>query len=400
LKLLVVASALDLRAPLGVTPSMWQLLKALAEQNVELVVTPYFGAAIESPWWTVAENPTQLEGDIAARLKDLVPSRLRRGQRTDGEGASDRLTRVLVERVTKPRWQRHLARIVEAHGDFDAVLFACVPPNHFSGVPALLERKFRVPSYFWDGDVPASLPRFAGFRTGFRIYEGADLGEFVAVLSNSKGGVDELRQMGARDVEVFYYAVDPELFAPMQVNQDIDVFFYGLGREYREEWVDAMLDGPSRDLPELRFAARGSRLGAMPSVRLLPYASFSKLKSYCCRSRVNLLITRHAHASVYGSSTARPFELAALGCAIVSNPYLGIEEWFEPGREILIVHNREEAVGAYRALAADPSLRNELGQRARVRLLAEHTYARRAQQLISLVQRTAQSLTPSAPVGL
>src|SRR5437762_14322063 len=43
MKLLVVASCLDLRAPLGVTPSLWQLFKALAEQNIELVVAPYQG---------------------------------------------------------------------------------------------------------------------------------------------------------------------------------------------------------------------------------------------------------------------------------------------------------------------------------------------------------------------
>jgi|SRR5579864_4730653 len=364
---------------------MWQLLQALAEQDIELVVTPYFGAAIESPWWTAAENPTQLEGDIAARLKDLVPSRLRPPGRSDGEGVSNRLTRSLVERVTKPRWQRHLAHLIQTHGDFDAVLFACVPPNHFTGIPRLIERTYGLPSYFWDGDVPASLPRFAGFRTGFRIYEGADLSEFEAVLSNSKGGADDLAGMGARRVEVFYYAVDPRQFAQIDVEQDIDVFFYGLGREYREEWIDAMLDGPSRDLLDLSFAARGSRLGNMPNVRLLPYASFSKLKSYCRRSRVNLLITRHAHASVYASSTARPFELAALGCVMVSNPYAGVEEWFEPGHEILIVHDRAEAVAVYRELVADGALRCEFGQRARSRLLAEHTYAHRARQLLALI---------------
>lgn len=376
------------------TPSLWQLLKALAEQNVELVVTPYFGAAIESPWWTSARNPSRLEGDLAASLKGLVPTRLQHLRRGEGGGATDRVTRALVERVTRPRWSRHLNGLIRAQGDFDAVFFACVPPNHFRGIPRAIERTYGLPSFFWDGDVPASLPRFAGFRTGFRIYDGADLTEFSAVLSNSKGGVNELLEMGARRVEVFYYAVDPQLFAPLDVEQDIDVFFYGLGREYRETWIDSMLDGPSKDLPELCFAARGSRLGAMDAVKMLPYASFSKLKSYCSRSRVNLLITRHAHASVYASSTARPFELAALACAMVSNPYSGMEEWFEPGREILLVHDRAEAVAAYQTLVSEPSLRKELGQRARSRLLAEHTYAQRAQQLTRLIRETTEGKHP------
>src|SRR5207248_11209804 len=94
----------------------------------------------------------------------------------------------------------------------------------------------------------------------------------------------------------------------------------------------------------------GTRAGSMWPVTSLPYASFSKLGEYCRRSRINLLITRQAHASVHGSSTARPFELAALGCAMVSNPYLGIEEWFEPGREVLVVHDEQEAISTYKLL--------------------------------------------------
>ena len=401
-KLLVVASSLDLRAPLSSTPSWWQLLKALAEQGVELVVAPYQGPPIESPWWTAAANPCQLEGDAVGLLKRYSPPRKAPASpSTDADSLSDRVTRELVERVTKPRWRKHLVHLIESHRDFDAVFFLTVPPNHFGGIPRLIEQRYGLPTYFYDGDVPASLPRFAGFRTGFRIYQGADLSEYACVLSSSKGGVDDLRRLGARDVRVLYYAADPTLFSPEneQLEQDIDVFFYGHGSEYREEWLAAMLDVPSRELPEARFAVRGTHLGTMPHVQQLPYASFEKLKHYCSRSRVNLLITRQAHTSVYGSSTARPFELAALGCAMVSNPYLGVEEWFEPDRELILVRNSAEAVATYRRLLADPSTRRELGTRARQRLLQELTYTHRAQQLLNILGWRAPAVSPpSLPV--
>jgi spore maturation protein CgeB len=186
---------------------------------------------------------------------------------------------------------------------------------------------------------------------------------------------------------VLYYAADPAVFPATPVEQDIDVFFYGHGQEYRESWMEAMLSVPSRALPEARFAVRGTRLGDLGRVEHLPYLSFNRLKEYCCRSRINLLITRQAHASIYGSSSARPFELAALGCAMVSNPYLGVEEWFEPGREIIIVHDQEQALDAYKSLLQSESMRKELGARARQRLLAEHTYAHRARQLLDFVSR-------------
>ncbi|MBI4491374.1 MAG: glycosyltransferase [Chloroflexi bacterium] len=392
MKLLVVCSSLDLRAPLSSTPSWWQLLKALAEAGVELVATPYHGPAIESPWWSAAPNPCQREGDAVALAKRLARGlgRAPATARTAGESPADRLVRALANGVTKPKWRRHLAGLLERHPDTDALLWLTVPPNQLVGIPTALRQRYGVPSYFYDGDVPASLPRFAGFQSGFKIYPGADLAEYQAFFSNSRGGVEDLKRLGARQVHVLHYAADPALFSRVAVEEDLDVFFYGHGAEYREEWMEALLAGPSRAMPEARFAARGTRLGELGRVALLPYLSFSKLREYCCRSRVNVAITRRAHASVYASSTARPFELAALGCAMVSNPYLGVEEWFEPGQEILVVKDAREAIETYRWLLRDHAARRELGARARARFLAQHTYRHRAEELLSALSATAR----------
>jgi spore maturation protein CgeB len=88
---------------------------------------------------------------------------------------------------------------------------------------------------------------------------------------------------------------------------------------------------------------------------------------------------------VYASSTARPFELAALGCAMVSNPYLGVEEWFAPDSEILLVQTAGQAEETYRRLLADPAERCEFGRRAQRRLLCEHTYKHRADQVLAIL---------------
>ncbi len=82
---------------------------------------------------------------------------------------------------------------------------------------------------------------------------------------------------------------------------------------------------------------------------------------------------------------ARPFELASSGAAIVSNPHDGIEHWFEPGSELVVVESTEQAVAAYRELLADPAQAEAMGRRARERVLDEHTYAHRAQRLLELV---------------
>lgn len=385
MKLLVLCSSLDLRQPYSSTPAWWQLLKGLYELGVEILATTYQGEAVESLWWTSVPNPCQREGELFRRIKTLTaktPPPLPVGQ--GEESAGDRATRLLAQKWIRPRWQRHLDRVIARHRDIDAILVLTVPLNHLTGLPSYLRSRYGIPIWFYDGDVPASLPSFAGFQSGFRIYYGADLTEYDGILSNSRGGAAQLLELGARCVKVLYYGADPDVFRPITVNQDLDVFFYGHGYEYRREWIEAMIMAPSKQLPGTHFALRGTRFDLdLGTTKRLPYLSFSKLREYCCRSKINLNITRKAHASVYASSTSRPFELAALSCCIVSNPYEGIEEWFEPNREIVIVHSAEEATETYRWLLAHDTERQRIGERARQRVLAEHTFRHRAAQLLT-----------------
>jgi spore maturation protein CgeB len=100
-----------------------------------------------------------------------------------------------------------------------------------------------------------------------------------------------------------------------------------------------------------------------------------------------LCITRAAHANVYASSSSRPFELASMGCCIVANPYLGVEEWFEPNKEIFVVNSAEEAEDRYRYLLTHDSERLAAGQAARQRILKQHTFRHRASELIEIVRK-------------
>ena len=96
---------------------------------------------------------------------------------------------------------------------------------------------------------------------------------------------------------------------------------------------------------------------------------------------------RHARATrtVHASSTSRPFELAMSGATIVSNPHDGIERWFEPGPELLVVENADQATDAYARLLDDPAAAEEMGRAARERALDEHTYLHRARRLLDLL---------------
>jgi spore maturation protein CgeB len=294
--------------------------------------------------------------------------------------------REVIWRYVTPRWQKHIERILEREGDVDAVVFFTVPMSHFRGIPTALRSRFDVPVAFYDGDVPMSLPEFGGMDTGFNYYHGADPSEYDVVFSNSEGGIPRLLELGARRAEPIFWAADPELFAPIPVEKEYDVFFYGYGDKFRRDWMRELVGEPSRRVPELDFALGGRDFqGDVGGARAIGDVPFNVFPRAISAGRINLNITRSSHATVPASSTCRPFELAACGAAIVSNPHEGIERWFEPGRELVVVADADEAVDAYRELLADPAQAEEMGRRARERVLDEHTYAHRARRLLDLL---------------
>jgi spore maturation protein CgeB len=389
-KLLCVASAVDLDFRYGCTPAWWQLWKGLHDEGAELVVAPYRGRPIETPWWRSAPNPAYREAEsyawargLAARVKG--DRHLRRAESSPDDSLGDRLTREAIWRVVTPRWLRHLERLVEQERP-DVVIVFTVPMAHFRGIPEALRARFGIPVVFYDGDVPMSLPEFGGMDTGFNYYHGADPGEYDLVLSNSEGGLENLLALGARRAEAVFWGADPEFFSPQPVEKETDVFFYGYGDKFRREWMKAFVGEPSRELPELDFSLGGHDfLGDTGSARLLGDIPFPAFPRAISAARVNLCLTRRSHASVYASSSCRPFELAAAGAAIVANPYNGIERWFEPGSELIVATDSGEAVAAYQALLDDPGQAEEMGRRARERVLDEHTYRHRARRVLDLL---------------
>jgi Glycosyl transferases group 1 len=389
-KILAVASAIDLDFRYGCTPAWWQLWKGLYEEGADLLVTPYRGRPVESPWWRTAPNPTYLEGESFVRARDTVARLkgdryLRRAEESPEDSMGDRMTREVIRRWVTPRWQRHLEALVERERP-DAVIVFTVPMAHLRGIPTALRERFGIPVVFYDGDVPMSLPEFGGMDTGFNWYHDADPSEYDLLVSNSEGGLERLRALGARRAEAVFWGADPEFFAPQQVAKEMDVLFYGYGDKFRRDWMEAMVGAPSRELADVDFALGGRDFrGDTGSARAIGDVPFNVFARAISTARINLCITRRSHATVHASSSCRPFELAAAGAAIVSNPYDGIDRWFEPGSELIVVSSAEEAVATYRELLADPAQAESMGRRARERVLDEHTYRHRARQLLELV---------------
>jgi spore maturation protein CgeB len=86
----------------------------------------------------------------------------------------------------------------------------------------------------------------------------------------------------------------------------------------------------------------------------------------------------------YGFSPAtRVFEAAGAGACLITDAWVGIEQFLEPDREVLVAgHGR--SVAEHVAALSDSAARR-IGAAALTRVLAEHTYAHRVLELESVL---------------
>lgn len=391
MKILVIASTIDLKHKLGCTPAWWQLLKALNEIGNDVIVIPYLGNAIDTLWWRSYENPCNMESLL---YNSYLEGKKKKGVAPSKKGILSPVSNELIEHYIKPKWEKRIKLVLDKEKDIDFILFMNVPLNHINGIASKIKKEYCIPIAYYDGDMPTILPKYTverGFK--FNYYEGADLSEYDVFFTNSKGVIPDLNEMGARNVTPLYYAADPDIFKPVDVKeQDIDVSFYGHGNELREEWMTKMITIPSKKMESAKFSIAGSGFNIdLGNAKIIPDLPMNALGAYCCRSKICLNITRWSHTKIYASATARIFELAAFGACIVSQPYNGIEEWFDVGKDLIVVNNEEEAIETYDQLLLDDQLRNDLGNRIRQKVLKEHSYRNRALTVINSIRRNIAS---------
>jgi spore maturation protein CgeB len=96
--------------------------------------------------------------------------------------------------------------------------------------------------------------------------------------------------------------------------------------------------------------------------------------------------------------SGRLFEAAACGTAVMSDNWDGLDTFFTPGEEIMIVRSTAEAI---EAVTSDFDQLVRIGSRARERALSCHTAELRASRLIDLLDRLPdESSSITEPIEL
>jgi spore maturation protein CgeB len=241
---------------------------------------------------------------------------------------------------------------------------------------------------FYDIDTPVTVSML---REGDCDYLRADqIADFRLYLSFTGGPfLDSLRcRYGAR-AEPLYCAVDAHRYAPSRAIAQYDLGYLGTYSADRQPLLRKFLLEVAEAWPDGRFAVAGPQypdtIDWPRNVARIEHLAPARHRAFYTAQRFTLNLTRADMVSAGWSPSVRLFEAAACGVPIVSDVWPGIDTFFAPGEEILLVREPVQVLEWLRNMP-EPR-RRKLGAAARRRVLAEHTADHRAQTLERYIDR-------------
>jgi spore maturation protein CgeB len=249
---------------------------------------------------------------------------------------------------------------------------------------------------FYDIDTPATLAAVSADRCAyldrtlvprFDLYLSFTGGPTLARLE---------REFGARSARPFHCSFDPDVYYPEACEPRWDLGYMGTFSADRQPALEQLLLEPARRLPASRFVVAGplypDEVDWPANVERIAHLAPAEHRSFYCRQRFTLNLTRSDMVAAGYSPSVRLFEAAACGVPIISDPWPGLETLFLPGREVLLARTARESLRAVKNLSVAEAQR--IGARARRRVLAQHTAEHRAAELERHVAEVRRSRAP------
>jgi spore maturation protein CgeB len=239
---------------------------------------------------------------------------------------------------------------------------------------------------FYDIDTPVTVVTLERGTCEYLVPE--LLPRFDLYLSFSAGPILTRleRQFGVRRAVAFHCFVDPEAHRPVEAERRWDAGYLGTYGGDRQPALERLVLDPARSRRDLRFVVAGPQYPpevAWPAnVERIEHLPPPQHSHFYAQQRLTVSVTREDMRRAGWSPSVRLFEAAACAVPVVTDFWPGLERFFEPDREILV----EDTLAR---LALDDDDLRAVGERARARVLAEHTAAHRVDALEALTAGTA-----------
>ena len=240
---------------------------------------------------------------------------------------------------------------------------------------------------FYDLDTPITL---AGVEAGKCSYMSLPvMQEFDLYLSFTGGPIlarleNEFHVQCARPL---YCAADLSTYYPRPVEKQFDLGYLGNYAQDRQATLNKLLVQPATLWPEGRFVVAGAlfppEIVWPQNVEHIAYLAPQQHRDFYNHQKFALNITREEMKLAGYSPSVRLFEAAGCGVPVITDYWEGIETFFQPAIEILVVEDTRDALQLLQRIPEEEAA--AIGERARQRVIAEHTAAHRAVELELLI---------------
>jgi spore maturation protein CgeB len=242
---------------------------------------------------------------------------------------------------------------------------------------------------FWDVDAPATLDRV---KYNNDDYFKDLIPQYDMILTYGGGDpvVNTYQSFRAKNCFPIYNALDPSTHHPVEKERrfEADLAFLGNRLPDREKRVEEFFLNVAAQMPEQKFVLGGNGWHDKPMSANINYLGHVYTKDHNalnCSPKAVLNISRDSMASYGFSPATRVFEAAGAGACIITDYWVGIDFFFEPGKEILVAKSGNEVKEILGSLTAEKA--REIGQAALKKVLEKHTYAHRAAELDKILKR-------------
>jgi spore maturation protein CgeB len=241
---------------------------------------------------------------------------------------------------------------------------------------------------FYDIDTPVTL---AKLRAGTNDYlSPALIAKYDLYLSFTGGPILKVleKKFGSPMARALYCSFDPEIYFPEPQPFAWDLGYMGTYSDDRQPTVDSLLLEAARSAPKMKFAVAGPQYPPSiqwpRNVKRVNHLSPREHRKFYNAQRFTLNVTRRDMIEAGYSPSVRLFEAAACGTPIISDFWRGLDELFKLDEEIFIASSSKDTL---KFLSMPETERKELGERARARVLTEHTAKHRAAELESYLMQ-------------
>lgn len=236
---------------------------------------------------------------------------------------------------------------------------------------------------FWDVDAPATIRRLQANHLDPFHYA---IPKYDAIFTY--GGGPEIRdaymRLGAQAYYSIYNGLDEETHYPVETVDEFgcDVAFLGNRLPDREARVEQLFLGAAELAPDKSFLLGGEGWDGKqipPNVRWIGHVPTAMHNSVNCSAGMVMNINRTSMAEYGFAPPTRVFEAAGAGACLLCDDWPGIDRFFEPGRELLVIRSAEDVAEALDIYSAE--VRRQIGTAFRGRAQRDHTYKQRAHQI-------------------